>query len=130
MFVIDTNVLVRILLEEPGSSVQVKLARAFAKKQAKLFVPQIVQVELVWVLSGTYEVAKNEIITVLEHLANNEAFLLQNEDQFLEALHLLKTSNVDFSDCLILAESQNAGYSVVTFDKKFSKLPKVKVLTE
>jgi predicted nucleic-acid-binding protein len=128
MKAVDTNVLVRILVTDDKQMEQVKLARQFAKKAKRLFVPQIVQVELVWVLDSAYGLSKAEIIQVLHHLQANEAFELQNADEFSNALPLYEHHTADFSDCLILVESQNIDCDVVTFDKKFSRLPNVHCL--
>jgi len=125
MQAVDTNVLVRILVTDDKQMEQVKLARQFAKKAKQLFIPQIVQVELVWVLDVAYALDKSDIIPILQHLLANEAFQLQNESEFSQALQLFQSSNVDFSDCLILIESKNQSCDVVTFDKKFSRLSKV-----
>lgn len=130
MFTVDTNILVRILIDDNKQLAQVETARRFAKKHKKLFVLQIVQVELVWVLDSAHLLAKKEIIYLLKHLYENEAFVLQNEASFHIALHLFENSNVDFSDCLILAESYREKYLVATFDKKFSKLNGVHLISD
>ncbi len=128
MQAVDTNVLVRILITDDKQKEQVALARKFASKAKFLFVPQIVQVELVWVLNAAYKLDKTEIIKVLQHLQTNEAFQLQNEIEFSAALHLYQLNTVDFSDCLILVESKKENCVVTTFDKKFSRLADVKYL--
>ena len=128
MLAVDTNVLIRIVVADNKQMDQVKLARQIAKKARQLFVPQIVQVELVWVLATAYHLEKTDIIHVLQHLQTNEAFQLQNEVEFSEALLLFQANNVDFSDSLILIESKKVNCDVVTFDKKFSRLPRVKYL--
>ena len=128
MQAIDTNVLVRILVTDDKQAEQVKLARQYAKKAKNLFIPQIVQVELVWVLETAYKLGKPEIVHVLQHLQTNEAFQLQNEVEFSHALQLYQANNVDFSDCLIWVESKKENCTIATFDKKFSRLPTVKYL--
>ena len=128
MLAVDTNVLIRILVTDDKQIGQVKLARQLAKKAKTLFIPQIVQVELVWVLDAAYELDKIEIVRILQHLQTNEAFQLQNAAEFSEALRLFQDNNVDFSDSLILIESKNENCDVMTFDKKFSRLPNVKYL--
>lgn len=128
MIAVDTNVLVRILIDDDSATHQVKTARQFAKKYKKLFIPQLVQVELVWVLSSAYALEKNEIILILHHLQENGAFTLQRAEQFEAALQLYQTYNAGFSDCLIQVESVDANYEIATFDKKFAKLPEVKLL--
>ena len=128
MQAVDTNVLIRILVTDNKQIEQVRIAREFAKKAKVIFVPQIVQVELVWVLEVAYKLDKNEILHVLQHLETNEAFHLQHAHEFSQSLHLFQSENVDFSDCLIWMESKRENCHVVTFDKKFSRLPDVKLL--
>lgn len=128
MQAVDTNGLVRILITDDKQKEQVKLARQFAKKAQRLFVPQIVQVELVWVLDAAYGLNKSDIVRILQHLQANEAFHLQHASEFSEALQLYQLNNVDFSDTLIFIEGKKENCDVVTFDKKFSRLPKVKYL--
>lgn len=128
MQAVDTNVLVRILVTDDKQAGQVKSARQFAKKAKILFIPQIVQVELVWVLETAYKLDKSEIVSILQHIQSNEAFHLQNGFEFSGALQLFQVNNVDFSDSLILVESKKINCNVVTFDKKFSRLPNVKQL--
>lgn len=128
MFAIDTNVLVRIFVDDNHHRDQCQQARRFAEKHKKLFVSQIVQIELVWVLSFSYKFSKTQITTILNHLYKNDAFILQEETLFFEAVTLFEKTSADFSDCLILLQSKNKGCEIVTFDKKFSKLDGVKLL--
>lgn len=129
MIIVDTNVLVRILIDDEAQMEQVKLARQFAKKNHRLFVPQLVQVELIWVLESVYELSRSEIVSILKHLYENAAFVLQGEEQFEAALHSFQVSNAGFADCLISAVSNDEECQVVTFDKKFAKLQNVKLLS-
>ncbi|MFA7061261.1 MAG: PIN domain-containing protein [Pedobacter sp.] len=55
MIAVDTNVLIRILVDDPGAVPQMQAARALLANDEALHVPQIVQVETVWVLESTYE---------------------------------------------------------------------------
>ena len=128
MIAVDTNVLVRILVDDPGQSGQAQAARRIASEAAQLFVPQIVQVEMVWVLQSAYGMNKSDVIRALDHLLHNRAFELQAEDHFLEALGLFKDANIDFADCLILAESQAVKAPLVTFDKKLGRLSGVQLV--
>ena len=130
MEAVDTNVLIRILIDDPGESQQVQRARNFAKKAKRLFVPQIVQVELVWVLEKAYSFKRVAIVPILEHLGENEAYRLQNLEEFLEALHQYRNTHSNFSDCLILAEAEKLRLTLYTFDKKFSRLSGVKIIED
>lgn len=128
MLAVDTNVLIRILISDNEQREQIELARKFAKKAKLLFVSQVVQVELVWVLEVAYKLNKADIVRILQHLQANEAFQLQHDAEFSEALQLFQANNVDFSDCIILMESKKINSAVITFDKKFSRLPGVTFL--
>jgi len=119
---VDTNVLVRILVEDKGQMEQTNAARELAKSAGQIYVPQIVQVETVWVLGKAYGFDKSSIIKALEHLHNNMAFIMQNNDNYAKALEMFRNSNADFSDCLILAESMQQSLELFTFDKRLSRL--------
>jgi len=121
----DTNLMVRILVDDPGQPEQVAIARTLAREAKQLFVAQIVAVEMVWVLQSAYKLDKSTIVQLLEHLLHSSAFTLQAEDHFLTALTLFKKHSCDFSDCLIATESQVANCTLITFDKRLSRLPGV-----
>jgi len=127
MIAVDTNLLVRILIDDPGQPEQVATARRIAVQAKHVFVPQIVIIELVWVLQSAYKFDKEAIVAVLEHLLHNSAFELQAEDRFFEALSLFKNNSCGFSDGIIAVESQAADCTLVTFDKKLSRIPGVRL---
>ena len=80
MIAVDTNLLVRILADDPGQPAQVDAARALASQAQQVFVPFIVQVETVWVLESGYGLSKETVIQALEHIEVNQAFVLEDED--------------------------------------------------
>ena len=117
----DTNVLVRALIDDPGEPRQTAAARASLKKAGEVYVTQIVQVELVWVLEAAHALRREEVLGVLEHLQNNAAFHLQHRDHFDAAVDSYRVAGADFSDYLILAESKARGAELLTFDKRLLK---------
>jgi len=70
MIAVDTNVLVRLLINDPDSQTQISLAKALLKRAKQIYVPQIVQVELVWVLETAYCFDKPAVITVYTSSTN------------------------------------------------------------
>lgn len=106
----------------PEQSQQV---RQFVKAYKTVFITQVVQVETVWVLSRSYDFSRAEIMQVLETLLNNKAFRLENEGVFAKAMALYRSSNIDFSDAVILQTSVEQNLSLVSFDKKLQKLQDV-----
>jgi predicted nucleic-acid-binding protein len=119
---IDTNVLVRIVVDDPGQPKQVAAARALASDAGQVFVPTVVQVEAVWVLESGYGLPKETILAVLEHLGVNHAFAQEEAERCQRALALFRTTNADYADCLILAGCQTRRLELHTFDKRLSRL--------
>lgn len=122
MIAVDTNVLVRILVDEPSQPQQVTAARAMASKAGEVFVPLVVLVETVWVLDSAYGLSKSNIVDTLEHLLANAAFTLDREPLCSAALQAFRESSAEYSDCLILAECQTRNLPLHTFDKRLAKL--------
>jgi predicted nucleic-acid-binding protein len=117
----DTNFLIRILLDDEKQPKQVKAARKLARAAKKIYVPQVVQVEIVWVMKSAYQLDKSVVVKILDHLDNNPAFVLQDANIFHTALIQYIESNADFSDCI--AQAQDIGVTLHTFDKRLTKLP-------
>ncbi len=124
MISVDTNVLIRLLVDDPGHEDEIRAARRLAAAAEQVFITQVVQAETVRVLDTAYRLKKSDIIRVLEHLLHNQALVLQGESCFLEAVVAYRRHNrTDFADCLIAAESRARNHVLYTFDHQLSKLP-------
>jgi predicted nucleic-acid-binding protein len=55
MIAIDTNILVRLLINDETAQAQVDLAKGLLKQAKQVYVSQIVQIEMVWVLETAYQ---------------------------------------------------------------------------
>ena len=122
MLGLDTNVLVRLLVDDPGGLEQCQAVRRALQNTEEVYVSQVVQIETVWVLKRAYKMPKPEIMQVLEHLQNNHAFVLDRREIFSSALVIYRDSNVEFSDGLALAVSRSLDVPLLTFDKRLLKL--------
>ncbi len=122
MIAVDTNVLIRILVDDPGALPQMHAARALLANSEPLYIPQIVQVETVWVLESAYGFEKPSICKILDHLLHHSQFQLQSVESFKTAVTLFRNHSADFSDCLILTESMGQFLQLVTFDKKLGRM--------
>lgn len=120
---LDTNVLVRLLVDDDGQADQCERARWAISQHDHAFVSQIVQVETVWVLKRAYGFSRFEIVGTLEHLLINRAFKLEYPERFKEALTIYRNSNVDFADAFILKASRERQLELLTFDAKLARLP-------
>jgi len=130
LIAIDTNVLVRIIVEDKQQPQQTQKARALVLNADKVYIPQLVQAESIWVLSRVYKLNKIQLIHVLESLASTQNLILQHKEIFNLAIELFKESKADFADCLILAESLQVDAVLHTFDKRLSLHDEVKLVTE
>ena len=120
---IDTNALLRLLVDEPGNKKQCETIRNLIATDESLYVAQVVQIELVWVLQKAYRFSKEQIVFTLAMLGNNRAFELQRYNSYMRALAYYREYNIGFSDCIILSESvAETATPLITFDKKLGKL--------
>ncbi len=129
MIAVDTNVLVRALVDDPEQPAQVKSSRALIKKAEEVFISQIVQVETVWVLETVYNLKRDDILMVIDTLALNSAYIIEHEHFFIEATAMFRSNKADFADYLILAAAQNQKITLATFDKRLSRSSGVKLIT-
>lgn len=123
MIAVDTNVLVRVLVDDPSAPEQSALAHQLLLVHGEAWVSQVVQVETVWVLESTFGFAKAEILEALQALARQQQGLrLENAEAFATAVALFEDSAADFADCLILANAQQRQRTLYTFDRKLGRL--------
>jgi predicted nucleic-acid-binding protein len=120
MRAVDTNVLVRLTTRDDVR--QTVTAEAFIAEGA--WVPQLVLVEAMWVLSSVYELGPEKIATAVEMFLSHRDLTVQDPDVIAAALdHFRKQPALGFSDCLILEVARKAGHLPLgTFDRTLSKL--------
>lgn len=121
MIAVDTNVLARALIEEDSAPLQCILAREAIAEAGVVYVPQAVQIELVWMLDSIYALPKAQIVSALNHLRENHRYQLQSAALFSDALDAFVGGTADFPDYLILAEAKANGCELLTFDRKLLK---------
>ncbi len=120
MIALDTNVLVRFLVEDDAEQTKraTKLLQDAAEEGSPCFVPNIVVCELVWVLSSAYKVRRTEIARHLTDLLRARQLVFRSSDQIAAALSAFRDGSGDFADYLIREEALAAECSAVaTFDK-------------
>lgn len=131
MIGIDTNVLLRLLLDDDAS--QVRRARHVAASAEAagqpLFVNDVVLVETVWTLVSRYEATKSELIETLRSLLHNAKLAFENRAALSEAVTGFERFGADFADCLIIAKNAAAGCDhTATFDRALRPFEHAKIL--
>jgi predicted nucleic-acid-binding protein len=121
---LDTNVLGRYLVEddpEQSPRATALVERALEQGQ-RLFVPQIVLCELVWVLDSVYRYPLERITTVLRDLLRARQLVIEDLDSARKALDRYSARGGDFADYLIVERCRAAGCDrVASFDGGLSE---------
>jgi predicted nucleic-acid-binding protein len=120
---LDTNVLVRYIMQDDvkQSAKATQLVESLTRA-APGFVPLVVVVELVWVLSSCYGLTRAQLAQALEALLRAKQLVLDQADQVVRALRLFASGSADFADCLIERCASHAGCErTMTFDAGAAK---------
>jgi predicted nucleic-acid-binding protein len=124
MIALDTNVLVRFLVEDDKqqSARAARLIQSASGRDESLFVSDIVLCELVWVLSVSYKTRRAEIAATLGRLVQAKQLAFADAERFRRATDAYAAGGGDFADYLIREHARDAGCSAVaTFDRTLHK---------
>lgn len=122
MIAIDTNVLLRLVVDDPNEKQQSQLARDLLNQHGQAWVSSIVLIETVWVLQSRYKLTKEQLIIVIEKIIQHPRIHLDNAASVDNALTIYSACNAGFADCTILNEAKNKQLVLHTFDRKLSRL--------
>lgn len=115
MAAVDTNVLVRLLVDDDED--QVRHARAFLRAHGPAWVSHVVVAEVTWVLASAYGVDRRGIAEAVESLLSLSVVEIEEPEVVAGALESFRSSSADFGDCLILACARRANrLPLATFD--------------
>ena len=116
MIALDTNILVRFLVNDDAS--QARRARALIQRNG-VFVPVTVLLETEWVLRGGYGLPRAEVVRLLRALLGLPDLATEDPQRIARALEWHE-GGIDFADALHLAGSTSAE-RFATFDEKLVK---------
>jgi predicted nucleic-acid-binding protein len=125
---LDTNVLVRFLVDAEGDPEQHGIAAEFIEAhctaESPCAVSAIALCELASVLQRAYKVSRAEIADQLAALLDAQQLVVADRELVRRALVDYRESNADFPDHLIAWFGNAAGADkTATFDKKAGKAP-------
>jgi len=106
MHYVDTNVILRCLLDGPGA----------------WHTGVEVIAEVVHVLSGVYEIARRELADTMIRLISQDRWNADQKDALLLALHVYRDTSLDLIDAWLVALHQTRGITIHTFDKQLARL--------
>lgn len=120
MIALDTNVLVRFLVEDDEAQTEraARLIEGAISQGDRLFITDIVLCETVWVLGRSYKVGRAEIAMVLRRLLHADHLAFSDLDRLSRALDAFSVGAGDFADYVIREQALAVGCTrVATFDK-------------
>lgn len=124
MNAIDTNVLVRFLVNDDAAQASIVRERfAAAERQRDAFwVPVLVLLETIWVLESAYGVSRDELIATLSDLLLLPILEFEHRAAVQSALAGAARQAAEMPDLLIAQTALSAGCeSVLTFDKQAAR---------
>ena len=123
MIGLDTNVLVRYIMQDDVKQAQLasRLIESLTVEETG-FVPLVAVVEVIWVLSSSYELDRTQVLAALELLLRTKEIEVERAEVVWRAVRVYRNSNADFADCLIERSAAAAGCArTMTFDRRASK---------
>ena len=131
---IDTNVLVRILVQDPTAPNQCAVARRLVTDATAAGEPLLVSLcallETEWVLRSRYRVSRKAMVAAFISMLEMPGIEFEHDATVEEALYLLdQFPSADFADCLLVARATHLGRSrFVTFDIGAARLSRGELL--
>ena len=120
MIAIDTNVLVRLLINDDmqQAAKAKQLFDANADEDGSVWISDTVLVEFVWVLARGYGLPRAALLTALSALAANATLALESAAAIQASISSFATGSADFADCLLAEKAKLMGcQSLFTFDR-------------
>jgi predicted nucleic-acid-binding protein len=123
MIALDTNILARFYVDDPGDPEAAKqrpIARRIMTQSPSLFVPVTVVLELEWVLRAFYGFDASQIVRVFEHLLGLANLNTEDAERVAAALRLT-AEGMDFADALHLLDSAHCEVLYTFDDRRFAR---------
>ena len=124
MIAIDTNALIRMLIEDDERQAKaVQNIVIFAEKnKTQILILNEVLIETVWVLESVYKCTRKDISQFLETLISTSIYTFTDLPVISRAVHQYKKSG-DFADLLIIGQEKKHNAKIFfSFDIKLQKI--------
>jgi predicted nucleic-acid-binding protein len=123
MIGLDTNVLVRYIMQDDAkqASKATKLIEGLTAQEPG-FITLVSVVELVWVLSSSYDLTRDQVVQAFDVILRSKQLVVDQAEHVVRALRAYGAGNADFADCLIERTAVAAGCAkTMTFDVAAAK---------
>jgi len=123
MIALDTNALVRMLIEDDKVQFQAvqTIISLVEKNSRQILLLSEVLMETIWVLESIYQCTRDDISEFLERLTITPTFTFADPEVIRRTVHQYKQGG-DFADLIIVGKAkENRAKKFFSFDKKLQK---------
>jgi predicted nucleic-acid-binding protein len=122
--VVDANVILRYLLADHPDHFQKadRFMSQVKEGETRIFIPEGVLIECVYVLIKIYKVPRPDIVKGLAGILNYKGVINDNRSLLIKSLHLFNDKNIDIVDAIVHALAKEKSWTYFTFDKDLDKL--------
>jgi predicted nucleic-acid-binding protein len=117
----DTNVLVRLLVDDAEAPHPAEAARMRVASEDAVAISQCVFLETMWVLERSHGVARRALCGIAQALLEHPKYLIADHALLAHALAILRATPIGFGDALALAHARANGAMLVSFDRKLAR---------
>lgn len=122
MIALDTNVLLRALVDDEVAANQCAAARRLVAAATSVTISAVVFLEAVWTLSRSFGFPRKEVARVATMLLKHPKYHVQDSALFEAAVARYGAGNIDFADTVALEHASRNNALLYTFDRKLAKL--------
>ncbi|HMB51726.1 MAG TPA: type II toxin-antitoxin system VapC family toxin [Thermoanaerobaculia bacterium] len=121
MIAFDTNVLVRLLVEDDAAqfAAAMEVLERAAAADERCHLSDVVLCETAWVLASIYRASRADVLAALSAVASDARYAFDDDAALRQALAAFEAGRADFADHLIGARAASQGArTTYTFDRK------------
>ena len=122
MIALDTNVLLRALVDDEEAANQCAAARRLVASASAVTISAAVFLEAVWTLSRSFGFPRKDVARVATMLLEHPKYRVQDAALFEAAVGRFAAGNIDFADAVALEHASRNNAVLHTFDRKLAKL--------
>ncbi|MFA7237251.1 MAG: PIN domain-containing protein [Phycisphaeraceae bacterium] len=129
-YLLDTNVIVRFLAADSADQLE-RAKRLIARAesgQVELVVLPWVMAEVVYVLTGVYDVDRKAVADALRTFAGGVGITVEDHTIIMDALQRFAKTKVDFANALLAAYAAARDTPPVSFDRDLDRFPDIRRL--
>lgn len=125
---VDTNVVLRFLLDSNShfhQEAKALFTRA-AQGEIRIYLDEIISVEVVWVLIKLYKIKKLDALMAMAKLLKSRYIVNPRKKWMMKAIILSSRTSLSYPDAWLYIISAESGFEVKTFDLDLMRMKREK----